>query len=680
LSSKKFKLSSLPQPTASTPFFRRWFVDEKAKELADTKRLFKHVTERYEASGDVLRRVIEELDPPPGDAFAECQKQLVLQNDQLFELDEPDWHDLSMEDAVEWRAILRAQEHFLRHEGRCTDLLANSINGLLHHVADQIPETDSALFTVPLCEILGDVNDTIAEIVATFWNDALDRNHLFRELDRALYVNLCHVSGLVPDTAHKKPFLSPEETKLPPVEKVDAFLRNTPFRDLLMTPVPFGIPQESFFSHMHVVGGSGAGKTQWLSTLILHHLNDPKRPSLVVVDSQGDLINKLSHLKAIQERLVLISPKDIHYPPAINIFDVGRNRIAQYDQATKEQVVAGAIQTLDYLFSGIVGADLTAKQSVFFRFVARLMLALPETLGRNATLEDMIHLMDDVEPYQTAIDSLPRIQKQFFERDFKAQKTFGQTKEQIRYRLNAILENPTLERLFTSSETKLDIFNELNNGSIILIDTAKDFLKDASGNFGRIFIALILQAVMERAAIPEHRRRPTHLIIDEAQEYFDQNIDDLLTQVRKYRCGCVFAHQYLSQATPQLVASLAANTSIKMVSGVSTKDARSLAPDLRTTAEFILDQPQLHFACYVKNVTASAVSAPVVYGKLDKEEQVDGYEYEDFIERNRKRLSADAKPQPTSPPAQSERPGEPPERRDSPGGPDEIDTGASETW
>jgi hypothetical protein len=654
-------------------------VDEKAKELADTKQLFQRVTERFKASGNVLRHVLQELDTPPGEAFSECAKGLLVDHDQLFELEEPDWNDLSLEDAVDLRTRLRAQEHYLRHEGRCAELLTNTINGLLRYVADQVPETESALFTVPLCELLNDTNDTIAEIVGTFFNGAYDRNYLFVDLSRTFYLNLCRVSGLVPDTEHKKPFVSPEDTKLSPVEVVAAYLRNTPFYDLLMTPVPFGIPQEPFFSHMHVVGGSGAGKTQWLSTLILHHINNPEKPSLVVVDSQGDLIHTLSHIEAIQDRLVLITPKDIHHPPAINIFDVGRNRIEQYDQATKEQVVAGAIQTLDYLFSGIVGADLTAKQSVFFRFVARLMLALPETRGRNATLEDMIHLMDDVAPYQAAIDTLPRIQRQFFERDFKTQKTFGQTKEQIRYRLNAILENPTLERLFTSSETKLDIFAELNNGSIILVDTAKDFLKDASGNFGRIFIALVLQAVMERAAIPEHQRRPTHLIIDEAQEYFDQNIDDLLTQVRKYRCGCVFAHQYLSQATPQLVSSLAANTAIKMVSGVSTKDARALAPDLRTTPEFILDQPQLHFACHVKNVTKGAVSAPVTYGTLSRERQVDNQAYHDFIERNRTRLSAEKAPresQPTkekAPPADTQTQG-------SSAGPDDVDIEAKEGW
>ena len=61
-------------------------------------------------------------------------------------------------------------------------------------------------------------------------------------------------------------------------------------------------------------------------------------------------------------------------------------------------MVAGVIETFDYLFSGLIGADLTAKQSVFFRFVARLLIALPETLGRNATILDMIALMDDPGP------------------------------------------------------------------------------------------------------------------------------------------------------------------------------------------------------------------------------------------------------------------------------------------
>ncbi len=461
---------------------------------------------------------------------------------------------------------------------------------------------------------------------------------LFTELNKRFYENLCAASNVIPYTEHKKPFAWAKDSELPPSELAETYLAGTPFLSLFLRPVPLAVTHDSFFSHMHVCGGTGAGKTQWLSTLILHHLADPASPALVVVDSQSDLINKLSRLEALKHRGILITPKDIRYPPAINVFDLKRARLGSYDDAMREQVVAGAIDTFDYLFSGLVGVDLTAKQSVFFKFVCRLLLNLPETMGRNATILDMIALMEDSTPYQTAIEQLPVNQRKFFERDFR-EKTFQQTKEQIRYRLNAILENPTMERLFTASETRLDLFEELNKGSVILIDTAKDFLKTSSSHFGRLFISLVLRAVMERAAISEGDRKPAFLIVDEAAEYFDQNINDLLTQVRKYKMGCVFAHQYMDQCTQSLKSSLAANTAIKLASRVFTGDARVLAPDMRTTPEFILSQPKLQFACYIRDVTSHAISVPVEAGKLDRERMMDDGAYNRFLEQNRRRVS-----------------------------------------
>jgi hypothetical protein len=264
--------------------------------------------------------------------------------------------------------------------------------------------------------------------------------------------------------------------------------------------------------------------------------------------------------------------------------------------------------------------------------------------------------------------SLPPIQRQFFEKDFFS-KSFNATKEQIRYRLNAIIENPTLARLFTAPVNRLDLFSELNNGSIILVDTAKDFLKGGSSHFGRIFISLVLQAVLERAAIPDRKRRPAYLIVDEAAEYFDSNIDDLLTQARKYKLGCVFAHQFLDQCTPSLRASLAANTSIKLAGSVSTADARSLAPDLRTTSDFIVNQPTLHFACYVRNMMPTAVSLAVPYGTLEREPRLSHDAYRSLMAQNRDRVSIPSAASPASEP-----PPAPPLRED----PDTADTSASE--
>lgn len=575
---------------------------------------------------------------------------LELETTIFKSADDPDIGALSLKELVDLRRFLRAQEHFLDHDEEAVELYADYLLGIIEGTVKELPKLDGpSPFTVPLINLVSNPGLMVERIVGSISKDRLAELGLFAEVGAAVDDNI--------NAAYKIDPKSPPRRKLPsigekteeegwgPQEVTNKILKHTPFHDFLNTPLPLKFDYETRFSHIHIIGGSGAGKTQLLQNMILHDLESDDPPTLIIVDSQSDLINKLSRLEVFHPdwgehagKLTIISPRDIYHPPAINIFDVRRDRLSSYSPAMREQVTAGVIQTFDYLFTGLLGADLTAKQSVFFRFVARLMLALPETMGRNATILDMMNLMDDPGPYRDAIKSLPPIQRNFFERDFQGA-GFKQTKEQIRYRLQAILENPTLERLFTSESTKIDFFDEMNKGGVILIDTAKDFLKGSSAHFGRIFISMVLQAALERASIPQHNRKPTYLIVDEAAEYFDGNIDDLLTQVRKYSVGCVFAHQFLDQCTQSLRASLAANTSTKLCASLSVSDARAMAPELRTTAEQILRQKKLHFSCFIRNVTPEAVSVPIDVGKLEDEPQLSDEDFERLMELNVEKVS-----------------------------------------
>ena len=118
--------------------------------------------------------------------------------------------------------------------------------------------------------------------------------------------------------------------------------------------------------------------------------------------------------------------------------------------------------------------------------------------------------------------------------------------------------------------------------------------------------------------------------------------------------GCVFAHQFMDQCTQSLQSSLAANTAIKLASRVSTGDARALAPDMRTTPEFILSQPKLQFACYIRDVTSHAISVPVEAGKLERQPKMTDEAYDLFREQNRKRVSTPPPvPQPAGKPRES---------------------------
>ena len=648
-----------PRPSVFTPFIRR-FTDEKSRDIKETQRLFDAVSARHQESRwskedvelDVAELIIDEIDLPIPEPLQvplfDSLVDILRLEKPIFTVADPETNlaTLSLKELVDLRRFLRAQEHFLDHEEQALAALIEPLVAIFGGLLGQMPKLETpSPFTIPLIHLIPEPLLNIEKIYGTIQNERSHEFGVFAELYEQLYLNECRAHGLTPGVETRRAIKLISEMDMTPLEGVEAFCKATPFRGFLETPVPLKFDYETRFNHVHVVGGSGAGKTQLLQSLILSDLQADDPPSLVIVDSQSDLIGKIARLDVfhpehgrLRDKLTLITPRDIDCPPAINIFDIDRGRLQAYDQATREQVVAGVIQTFDYLFAGLLGADLTAKQSVFFRFVARLMLALPEVLGRNATILDMMNLMDDPAPYREAIKSLPPIQRNFFERDF-GNSGFRQTKEQIRYRLQAILENPTLARLFTSARTKIDIFAELNRGGIILIDTAKDFLKDSSAHFGRIFVSLVMQAALERAAIPERKRAPAFLIVDEAADYFDDNIDDLLTQVRKYKVGCLFAHQFMDQCSSSLRSSLSANTGTKLCAAVSTGDARTLAPDMRTTPDFILGQKKLHFACFVRNVTPEAVSVPILAGEMERHPKMTDADYIQLREANKRRVS-----------------------------------------
>jgi hypothetical protein len=67
-------------------------------------------------------------------------------------------------------------------------------------------------------------------------------------------------------------------------------------------PTPrFIVPPASRYEHTHIVAGTDHGKTQLLQKLILGDIEEVShaRGSIIVIDSQGDMIDKLMHMVEI---------------------------------------------------------------------------------------------------------------------------------------------------------------------------------------------------------------------------------------------------------------------------------------------------------------------------------------------------------------------------------------------
>lgn len=647
------------KPSAFTPFFRR-FTDERALELSDTIALYNEVKSSLRgtlwgkpgALENVLEHIVTDvsryMDLPMGpvrDALDDCLHNLLVLETTLFSFPEIDWNSavLSLKEQVDLRHFLRAQQHFLANPDRAVAFLIRDLGNLYGGLYAQIPPlgSDGPVFAIPLLSLLKDPYDCVDRIIGTFSKTDSGDAGLFAALARQLYLNICAASGVVPDQEHKKPLKSAADSKLPPQDMAQAWLRHTPLIDLMNAPMPFSIPEAARFEHQWIVAGSGHGKSQTLQYLIAHDLekvaND--EASIVVIDSQGDLIRNISRLQFFADhpdKLCLIDPTDIEYPVALNLFDVGMDRIKEYSPLDRERLINGILELYDFVMGTLLSAELTQKQGVIFRYITRLMLHIP-----NATIQTLRELMEPkgYEKYKEHIMKLQGTARAFFETEFQS-KQFEDTKRQVVRRLWGILENSTFERMFSHPRSKLNLFEEMNSGKVILINTAKELLKQQGTEiFGRFFIAMIAQATQERATLSAGSRMPTFVYVDECQDYMDANVALILEQARKFNVGMVLAHQYIGQLAPKLQESFSANTSIKFAGGVSDKDARALSGMLRCTPEFIEAQPKGYFAAFVRNYTDHAISLGVPFGYLESLERMSDDDWTAVREKMRERYA-----------------------------------------
>lgn len=505
-------------------------------------------------------------------------------------------------------------------------------------------------FGVPLAELLERPAEVIERLLLMPYDDDTMRYEIFLKLRERIATNLLVASGFRPDdNIHERAdrlILPTRQKGKSPAELARLYFDGTPFLELFELPVPFHIPDGARFEHCHIVGGTGHGKTQLMQRMIHADLvaAQKEKRSVVVIDSQGDLINKLSRLAlfdpeapdSLADRLVLIDPADVEFPAALNLFDAHLNRVRGYSAVDRERVLNGVIELYEVFFGAMLGAELTQKQGVIFRYLARLMITIP-----GATIHTLMQLMEDGRPFKRHMDELDGSARYFFQTEF-FHPSFSATKKQILKRLWGVLSTPAFERMFAQEANKLDLFEALNRGSIILVSTAKDLLKqDGSALFGRFFIAMLSQAALERSTIDEEERTPTFVYIDEAQEYFDDSIETILNQARKYRVGLTLAHQTLDQLSPRLRSAILANTSLKCAGGVSARDARALADELRTSSDFIEGMrrrgDRTEFAVWLKHQTPQAIRLSVPLGFLERQPLLSEEALEAVTDANRAR-------------------------------------------
>ncbi|MEJ0019686.1 MAG: hypothetical protein WDN25_24660 [Acetobacteraceae bacterium] len=332
------------------------------------------------------------------DALRELVWQL-LDSDPVFfwmpqasALDHP-----TIERGILLRRFLAAKERFLVSPPVYENIWREKVIGLIGVFLEELPaiafdesETDhQSGFSVLLIDVCPRPAALIEYIMATMYDDDIVQAELFCGVRDQFEHNISAAMGMTRERALQSGRSPPTPTGVtgtPPRNIIPMFLGRTPYADLFHTELPFALPASARFEHIHILAGSGHGKTQTLQHLILSDLRSPEPPSMVIIDSQGDMLSKISRLALFEklgDRLVIIDPRDVDYPPALNMFDVNMERISRYGAADREQILNGVVELYEYFFGSLLGAELTQKQALVFRYLARLMIQIrPPTYGR----------------------------------------------------------------------------------------------------------------------------------------------------------------------------------------------------------------------------------------------------------------------------------------------------------
>jgi len=565
------------------------------------------------------------------------------------------------------RALLYDLEETFRSGSLSVDELFWYICNVVGHLVERLPkdgleEPNDYDFTVEVMDVVDDLKGYV-ELVT--WQPFTTKpTPTLKALEDLSLSRMAKASGKTVQYLHEHPEKAPHpsEDKRSAREVAELYLAGWPFLPMLWGRAAYRIPPEARFEHTHIVGGTGHGKTQLLHRFIREDLTEiffahrhreagsddpPALRSMVVMDSQGDLIKKVSRREFLNPngvmggKVLIIDPTDVVHPPALNMFDLDLTSLNHLNPADREMVYNGTIELYVYLFGALLNAELTTRQATMFRYLGQLLLEIP-----GATFDTLRDVLEDGEKYQPHIDRLDIAAQQFFATQF-AGSEFEDVKKQLLWRLWGIRSMRSLADMFNSPKNKIDLFDELQRGTVILINTSKEFLgPEGSKIFGRFWVAMLAQVAIRRAVIPTYARVDTHVYIDEAHEVIDEKAEEILNQARKYRIGLTLAHQNLGQLTSAARATLAASTSIKMLGGVSKADADTYSGDLRTTPERIMSAMKrsggAEFITFVKNHMPQAQMLNVSFGAFDRMDEMSGGSYEDMRDNIRARYCRSA--------------------------------------
>ncbi|GAA5154412.1 hypothetical protein GCM10023321_26190 [Pseudonocardia eucalypti] len=322
--------------------------------------------------------------------------------------------------------------------------------------------------------------------------------------------------------------------------------------------------------HMHVLGKTGSGKSNFLANLFLKFF--AAGMPVTLIDPHGDLSKLI--LKHLVARGVYDDPSAYDRIIYLDIPTAARRK--RYlpfnfldqpygDHEMAELVMEAARRAWPELATGAPTFENILKHSV----VALRQADLP--------LTRLADLLTDKPFRDRALrqGSDPQVVRFFRGRMEQWGREEATRKESTLSRADLLTLSPVLRYSLGHRTNRLSFREIIDSGRSMIISLARPLPEDTKRLFGCLLTVGMENAALSRADDEDAKRRVHHLLIDEFSQFMAQSetsLTRMLSETRKYGLFSVMAHQNWSQASDRLKGALQ-NVGIEMILKTGRMDA-----------------------------------------------------------------------------------------------------------
>lgn len=327
----------------------------------------------------------------------------------------------------------------------------------------------------------------------------------------------------------------------------------------------FGIKQDDRLSHIYAIGKTGTGKTTFLETMACGDIDAGR--GFALIDPHGDLAERVAAYAGE------VRPGDLVY---LNVPDpaqpFGYNPLKRVPLDRVPLAVSGLMEALKKHWSDAWGVRME-------HVLRNVLFALLE--HGHAKLDDVLRMLNDKTYRQQVADALANEPvRNFWKKEFEqySWRYRADATAPIQNKIGAFLADPTLRRILTEPREMLRFRRLMDEGKIVVVNLARGKIGDDSAALlGSLLVTTIGLAAFSRADIPEAKRLPFFLYMDEFQTFTTLSIAGMISELRKYRVGLVLANQHLHQLDPDVAHAVLGNAGTLVSFRIGPHDAVLLA-------------------------------------------------------------------------------------------------------